>query len=187
MDSRLVALGDRLERNVRAEIAATRNIVGGVRDLLRNPNEEEIMDTTEMVETRRTRRPRRVVVLAAAAAVVVLGGGVAAAAGVFDTGAVERGMPGGTVMLAGTHPKCITTDGVAFQCTLEHTPTGEVAPGDFLDTIEVMVGDDSRVSGGCRSQDADGLHWTCYLGQRAVDEGMIGQDFLGQKAGPGVG
>jgi hypothetical protein len=44
------------------------------------------------------------------------------------------------------------------------------------------------VNGGCRSLASDGKTWECYIGQKAVDEQIIGQGFLGQYAPtPGVG
>jgi len=36
------------------------------------------------------------------------------------------------------------------------------------------------VNGGCRSLRSDGLEWQCYIGQAAVDQEIISQDFLGQ-------
>ena len=37
-------------------------------------------------------------------------------------------------------------------------------------SAELFVDKDLNIAGGCRGQSADGLKWTCYVGQRAVDE-----------------
>jgi hypothetical protein len=45
-----------------------------------------------------------------------------------------------------------------------------------------------HVNGGCRSLASDGLTWQCYIGKTAVDQLIIGPDFLGAYApSPGVG
>jgi hypothetical protein len=38
------------------------------------------------------------------------------------------------------------------------------------------------VAGGCGGLDHDGLTWSCFLGQEAVDRGIIDKDLLGQPA-----
>ena len=44
----------------------------------------------------------------------------------------------------------------------------------------------NHVNGGCRSLDRAGMTWQCYIGEAAVEEGIISQQFLGDR-GPGVG
>jgi len=45
-----------------------------------------------------------------------------------------------------------------------------------------------HVNGGCRSTRSDGREWRCYIGQEAVEQEIIGPDFLGEYApSPGVG
>jgi hypothetical protein len=39
-----------------------------------------------------------------------------------------------------------------------------------------------HVNGGCRSESADGREWTCYVGQEAVKQQIIGPDLLGEYA-----
>ena len=143
-------------------------------------------DASDDLAMARRRRTRRWIVAGAAGAVLAVGG-VAAATGVFSTDTVERGMPGGSVLFQGTDPSCTTTDDVVFDCTLAHAPTEEVL-GDYTGAAEVIVDETSHVNGGCRSIDAEGLRWTCFVGQRAVDEAIISQDFLGELTlGPGRG
>ena len=39
-----------------------------------------------------------------------------------------------------------------------------------------------------RGLTTDGLQWQCYIGQKAVDEQIVGQGFLGETvSGPGRG
>ena len=64
---------------------------------------------------------------------------------------------------------------------LPPTPTG---PGPSKPTVDAT----KHVNGGCRAQNASGTDWECYIGQAAVQQGIIGQSFLGQYApAPGVG
>ncbi len=138
----------------------------------------------------RPRRRRGRLAIAVAAGFVVVGGaGVAAAIGALDSpDDVARSLPAGAIMFAGTTPTCTTTaDDTVFDCTLATPPTQEVLD-HYAGTIEPIVNAAHVVAGGCRAVADDGLTWTCYTGQRAVDEGLIGQDFLGQLVtGPGRG
>jgi hypothetical protein len=124
-------------------------------------------------------------------------------------------MPNGATIFQGTSPQCTEIeDGVVFRChvpggpqRIESTasyqrlqcPEGHVsscfAIGDpkrpeptanYEGAIEVLSSSDLVVSGGCVGQDRAGTEWLCYVGQRAVDEGLIAQDFLGyQQPAPG--
>jgi hypothetical protein len=59
---------------------------------------------------------------------------------------------------------------------------------DYTDAAESFVVKHLNIAGGCRGRSADGLQWTCYLGQRAVDEGILAADLLGQYSpSPGRG
>jgi len=50
------------------------------------------------------------------------------------------------------------------------------------------VDDDRRVNGGCISLNTAGTEWACYIGQRAVSEGILDPGVLGQKQeGPAGG
>jgi hypothetical protein len=106
------------------------------------------------------------------------------------------GIPGvaiGTLALAGTNPTCtVVTKDVEFHCTLAKAPASEVtdAQGNpaWKGTVEPSVDAAHHVNGGCRSLRDDGLEWQCYIGQEAVDQKIIGQQFLGETvSGPGVG
>lgn len=182
-DDRLRELGDALEHAVARRIDAERNTSGSARHLIDvNRTEEHSMSQPSTPTTRR----RRFVVPIAIGVVLVAGGAVAAKA-ILSTDTVEHGMPGGSVMFTDTSPSCQTQDDVVFTCTLQHAPTEEVQDS-YLGTLEPIVDEASVVNGGCRGEDAAGLHWTCYLGERAVTEGIIGPDFLGQPTtGPGRG
>jgi hypothetical protein len=134
------------------------------------------------------RVPRRLATGLVVAA-VALPGGAYAASQLLSTDDVARSMPAGTLMLAGTEPTCtVVTEQVEYHCTLAHTPQGEIAPGEMKGTVEPTVDRTGTVNGGCRSLDADGRTWQCYLGQAAVDQKIISQGFLGEHSeGPGVG
>ncbi|HEY1689665.1 MAG TPA: hypothetical protein VGF95_12475 [Solirubrobacteraceae bacterium] len=59
---------------------------------------------------------------------------------------------------------------------------------DWKGTVEPTVNASHHVNGGCRSENANGTEWTCYLGEEAVAQKIIGQGFLGEyAAAPGVG
>jgi hypothetical protein len=96
-------------------------------------------------------------------------------------------MPAGTLALAGTEPTCtIVTKDVEFHCVLAKAPAPEIS--DWMSTVEPTVDASKRVNGGCRSLASDGKEWECYLGQKAVDEQIIGPSLLGAYApSPGVG
>ena len=136
----------------------------------------------------RRRLPRRLAAGLVVAAVLVPGGAYAASQ-LLNSDDVARSMPAGTLMLAGTEPRCtIVHDQVEYHCTLAHAPHGELAPGQMKGTVEPTVDAHGTVNGGCRSLDPDGRTWQCYVGQAAVDQKIVGQSFLGQhSAGPGVG
>ena len=60
--------------------------------------------------------------------------------------------------------------------------------GSLEGTVEPTVDASKHVNGGCRSESADGRKWTCYVGEEAVRQQIVGPDFLGEYApSPGVG
>jgi hypothetical protein len=138
---------------------------------------------------RRHRRLTRPMALVLVAAVVAVPGAALAAQALLGTDDVERSMPAGTLMLAGTEPSCtVVRDQVEYRCTLKHAPSGEIAPGQMKGVVEPTVDRNNIVNGGCRSLDPDGRTWNCYVGEAAVEQRIIGRDFLGQRSeGPGVG
>lgn len=147
--------------------------------------------TADMAGTRPPGRRHRRVVAALAAAVVAVPGAALAANALISASQVAQSLPQGTLALLGTHPTCTTiTAGVQVDCTLTTAPSanGGPEPGQWLSTGEPTVDASQRVNGGCRSENADGTRWRCYVGEAAVHEQIIGQGFLGQhSSGPGVG
>ncbi len=161
LTDRLAALGDALEAAARRDLAA-------------------------QAPARPRARRRRLLVVGLAAA---LAAPVAAYAAVRLTSPedVARSMPAGTLSLAGTEPTCtVVVEDVEFSCTLARAPAPEVA--DWTGTVEPTVDATGHVNGGCRSLDAAGMTWTCYLGAAAVDQQIVDAGFLGEAvSGPGVG
>ena len=196
MNRDLTAIGDSLEQAIAVDIDANRNTSRPVRHLPTdhtNVIEEDSMLTSNQTHdadnahpSRTRRRSRRVVVIGALA-VLGIGGAAAAAAVTMSSDDVSHGLPGGSMIFQGTNPSCSSTDGVVFQCTLASAPTAEVL-NDYTNAGELFVDKDLNIAGGCRGRSADGLQWTCYLGQRAVDEGILAADLLGQhEPSPGRG
>lgn len=147
------------------------------------------------VHPRQTWR-RKVVVIPAALALSTIGVGVAAAAGLFTGDQVAAGMTR-NLLFGDVTATCTTTDSVSFDCRTTTPPPGEPAPApvsgkepattqnDFTGSVyPFVVGD--HVAGGCRGENSVGTHWTCYAGQAAVDQQIIGADFLGDYVAPGV-
>ncbi|MCW2989878.1 MAG: hypothetical protein JWM73_472, partial [Solirubrobacterales bacterium] len=135
---------------------------------------------------RRTTIRRRRIALGVAVAVLVPGAAVAATQ-LLSSADVARSMPAGTLALAGTEPTCtIVADGVEYHCLLGRAPAPEVS--DWKGTVEPTVDRTQHVNGGCRSLNSAGTEWTCYLGQEAVRQQIIGAGLLGvTSAGPGSG
>lgn len=196
MHDDLSSLGDALERAVALDIAAGRNTSSALRhvpadhvDVIQEDSmltSDHVHEGDEIRPRRAGRRTRRIVVISAIA-VIGVGGAAAAAVSTMSSDEVSVGLPGGSMIFQGTDPSCSTSDGVVFDCTLASAPTQEVL-GDYTGAAELFVDKDLNIAGGCRGQSADGLKWTCYLGQRAVDEAILSADLLGQYSpSPGRG
>jgi hypothetical protein len=166
----------------RATTAASDDRLARLGDALRDAA------AADLATRRRRHVPRRAGLALAVAAIAVPGAAVAATQ-LLSTDDVARSLPAGTRMLIGTDPSCeVVRDQVEYRCTLARAPQGEIAPGQFKGTVEPTVDDHHIVNGGCRAQDADGRTWSCYLGQEAVRQKIVSDEFLGQKSsGPGVG
>jgi hypothetical protein len=165
LDPALHALGDRLERAASADLAAA----------------------TASARTRRPRRfTRRLGVVIAVLAIAIPGVAIGANQ-LISNDDVAASMPAGTLALAGTEPTCtVVTKDIEFHCALAKAPAAEVA--DWKGTVEPSVYASKHVNGGCRSLASDGREWECYIGQAAVDQRIIGQQFLGEAvSGPGQG
>ena len=96
-------------------------------------------------------------------------------------------MPAGTRFLVGTEPACeVVKPGVEYHCTIKGDFKSEIE--DLKGTVEPTVDATKHVNGGCRSLRSDGREWTCYIGEEAVRQQIIGPDFLGEYApAPGRG
>lgn len=174
----LARLGDDLEAAVRADLARSAPTAApeAVAALAR--------------PSRLSSRGRRLGLVGGITAVALAAGiGVAAAAGVLSPEDVADELELSDVLLAGAHAECEpverSADGIVdeFHCTLDEPPATEADLGTVATNDEK-----GYINGGCRTVNADYTEWVCYLGQRSVDEGIIGPDFLGVYApGPGVG
>lgn len=137
------------------------------------------------------RARRRRMVAALAVALIGIPGAALAANALLSPSQVAQSIPNGTLALLNTHPTCTTvTAGVEYDCTLRSVPSDQGAPmpGQWMGTVEPTVDATKHVNGGCRSINAAGTHWRCYIGQAAVDQKIIGAGLLGGYAPkPGVG
>jgi hypothetical protein len=89
-------------------------------------------------------------------------------------------LPAGGRIL-GIVPSCTSTDSVVYDCTIPEFPEPGVGTAvDYTDFGTVIVDDTSHVSGGCRSTVADATRFTCYVGQRAIDENVVHPEGLGE-------
>ncbi len=134
---------------------------------------------------RATRRRRRIA--GGALTLAILLPGAAVAASLLSEEDVARSMPAGTRFLVGTTPTCtVEKPGVQYHCTIDGAFKSEI--DDLKGTVEPTVDARKYVNGGCRSLRSDGREWRCYIGKAAVEQQIIGPDFLGQYApAPGVG
>jgi hypothetical protein len=145
--------------------------------------------TANLARTERTQRRRTMAGVLAATAIALPGAALAANA-LITGDDVAKSIPQGTLVLMGTNPSCTTVRAnVEFDCVLATVPKeGDIAAGAWKRTVEPTVDRTKRVNGGCRSLNAAGTHWRCYVGDEAVRQHIIGADLLGQFApAPGVG
>ena len=164
MHPHLITLGDNLERAIADQLGLD-----------------------QVTRRRRWRLSRKAAVATVVGGLMLAGAGSAAAFSLLSSSTVAQGMPGSSAIFTGTDPSCVTSDHIVFQCTLHHAPTVE-AQSSYTGTKETFADGNNDVAGGCIGQDASGLNWTCYAGQRAVQENIIGPDLLGQhQTGPAYG
>jgi hypothetical protein len=93
--------------------------------------------------------------------------------------------PDGGMMLGGQRPLCTALDATSYSCTLPEPFPGDVPNYDDTGYAEFYTDDTGVVTGGCRSTSADASAWICYVGERAVEQQIIGDGFLGEVAGTG--
>jgi hypothetical protein len=142
---------------------------------------------------------RRRLVLVVGLAFLAVGGGVALAAAVLkSTAEEEQGILKGHLLFEGAQPRCEALTATSFRCTLDESPSGMTfyredpkgstsvdgktwtpAFDKFLGMKVPTVDSTRHVDGGCVSISADGRAWDCFLGQSAVDRGIIGAGYLG--------
>jgi hypothetical protein len=143
----------------------------------------------------RLNRRRRIQLAVALGALVVAIPAAAFATGVLSPDQeVAHGVAGLEWMMAGTEPTCTTLrEGVEYDCTLAKPPQEEapVPPaeslggthgraGEWKGYVIGMVDKTGHVSGGCRAESGDGIHWRCYVGQEAINQNILGPKALGQ-------
>jgi hypothetical protein len=174
VDARLDRLGEALRGSAREDLAAAER---GARE-------------------RRSGRRRRVQVAIALCALVLAVPAIALATGAIGSDQeVAEGLPHGYAMLAGTDPVCAALrERVEYDCVLANPPEeigppegmeraiGEFigAPGEWKGVVVGTVDESRHVDGGCRSQNADGTSWRCYLGKAALTHKILGPRALGQ-------
>jgi hypothetical protein len=123
-------------------------------------------------------RPSRRLVAIAVSLVLLIPAAAIGAAHLIRNSEVEASLPAGAFILVGTQPRCTTVrPGVEYRCVLDRAPYHMV--DDFTGVVYQTVDASRHVNGGCRSLQADGLVWECYLGEEAVRQNIISEDFLG--------
>src|SRR3954464_11131492 len=136
---------------------------------------------TTAVRPRAERTPHRRPVAAVLAATAIALPGAALAANALITGdEVAQSLPKGTLALMGSNPTCtVIRDSVEFDCTLATLPPqGDIAADGWKGTVEPTADRTKHVNGGCRSLNADGTHWRCYVGDEAGRQQIIGAGLL---------
>jgi hypothetical protein len=133
-------------------------------------------------------RPRRFLLVLALFAAIV-GGGAAIAADVLKSTRDEQlGMIEGYQLFAGSRPSCESLTSTSFRCTLEEPPTGMTFYDEsghklldrFLGLKAETVDSTRHVDGACVSIRADGRAWNCFLGDDAVERGLLRAEMLGR-------
>jgi hypothetical protein len=163
----------------------------GLREALRAAATEDLARAEERPTERRARPSRRLRFALALCLVALAIPAVALATGALSPEEeVAQGLPDGYAMLAGTDPVCATLhEGIEYDCVLTNPPQespppagmeraiGEFigAPGEWKGVVTSIVDADHHVSGGCRSQNADGTSWRCYLGEASIRHRILGR------------
>lgn len=165
LSPQLAALGDDLERAVREDLART-------------------ADAPPARVRRLGRGGRYAIAGGITAALVGVGVGFAAADGFLERDDPETRLRMSDVQLVDTNPECEKIADDEFSCTIDTPLPSMNGLGWTVGTNDA----DGYVNGGCRSLNSAATEWTCYLGQKAVDERIIDKDHLGDWGpGPGVG
>lgn len=178
-DPRLPLLGDALREAAAADLART-----------------EPTRTDEALP-RRQIRPRTRLGSRARVGAALVAAALAIPAAAIATGALTSEQEvadsiAGSITFAGAEPTCTTVrEGVEYECVVDHDQliNGEgVEPGHFLGVVLPSIDKNAeRLNGGCRSQDAEGTRWTCYLGEESVRQRILMPSALGQHVPAPVG
>jgi hypothetical protein len=131
---------------------------------------------------RRSARARFRRAAAVAAAVVAVPGAALAASVAFGPEDVERGLPAGAEILAGSNPDCHQVETGVFDCTLtlpQALVDSQGPTGTPLTWTSLMVNRDDRITGACRTSSEESSMWRCYVGQAAADERLLDPALLG--------
>jgi len=135
------------------------------------------------------RRPARSLALIAAVLAILIPSAAIAAAHFLSNEDVAKSLPAGSLILAGTEPSCTTVrQDVEYHCVLARAPADAAQAGLIKGTVYETVDSTQHVNGGCRSLNAAGTEWECYIGEEAVKQRIISQGFLGEvQTTPAVG
>ncbi len=180
-DPRLPLLGDALQEAAAADFARANETRGRQR-------------RADDARSRRQARPKfrigtRTAIALVAAALAVPAAAIAT--GVLSSDqTVAHSIPTGNFAFAGTEPTCTTLqEGLEYECVLDRSPNGEVPPGSgrfvvkpgaWQGVVEPTADETKHVNGGCRSQNAEGTRWLCYLGDESVHQRILMPSALGQ-------
>ena len=164
----------------------------GALEPLAEDRREQLRRTIVTAPAARSSRriPRRLLAVGAAVVLLlgVVGAGIAARQLLKSPAEEERGLPAGSALFIGTDPSCTTVDDHQFHCVLKSAPTVEYLEGSYVGSKMLTVDATKHIDGGCIARSADGLDWDCYLGEAAVDHGILVRDLLGQyQPGPSHG
>jgi hypothetical protein len=178
-DPRIALLGDALQEAAAADLARA----------------ESQAEPSRPGKARRARPKRRLgtrTAIALAAAALAIPAAAIATGVLSPDQKVANSVLAGTYAFAGTEPTCTTLrPGLEYECVLAKPANGEVPkgsgqfvvrPGAWDEVVEGTVDESEHVNGGCRSQNAEGTHWLCYLGQESVNQKILMPSALGDYA-----
>ena len=136
---------------------------------------EQLVAVADELNSGRRKRPRRAsrrIVASVAVAALALPAAAIAAAQLITPAQVAQSLPAGEVLLEGTQPRCtVLVAGSQYHCVVAKAPGAQ--PDGWAGANEITEDSSGDVSGACISQDSRGTLWTCYVGQAAVDHGLV--------------
>lgn len=129
----------------------------------------------------RTIARRRAAMLAAVTVALLAAAGVGIGSSILKTPKQEeQGLLDASATFAGTQPTCVQVGLGAFHCSLATKPTGLIILGSYRGAKMPSVDPQRRVDGGCVATSDDGREWQCFLGDLAVEHGIVDSEVLGQ-------